>query len=358
MSNVANTTTINGSRGQAPVAVIAKAKPPKEPRRPRAARRQPAAITAPVPRDAGAPKSLDALLQDYHSTFQACEVGLKALGKVENSVSDEEWSAGTNEVHVPNDAAREALIDAPVATLADIVLKLRFYLEVGDYSWGDQIIKNILRDMDKVSEQPAQALSAAQPGVTCTPLDVRQTDEVEAALEQITRALDIVDELAGDILHYCKKKAEANRLAFLSDAIGKYVRDVQAILTAAQDDRRKADDVRLASRRAITMDPVLALWKEVLATENEINSWPQDRADPAESEASEQRLLDTGKRFMEAKPTTALGVAAKLKYLAIIKNHQRPSTVPDEREVEIVREAVRQLTGDPNWTIEQESAVG
>jgi hypothetical protein len=217
--------------------------------------------------------------------------------------------------------------------------------------------------LPSVDKPPAEQLLPRQVEQTqpmepvCAALSDFQVDEAEHALKQITRALDIINELHGDLVHYCKKEAEAARLAFLSDAIDKYVSDVKAILTAAQEDRRKADDVRIASHRPSTVDPVLAIWEEVIKLENEVERWPESDEDSPIFEDLQKRCLDAGTDLVFATPTTAQGVAAQLKYLAMLDSHENHDRA-DPRYIEIVRHAVRHLTGDPTWTIEQESAVG
>lgn len=108
------------------------------------------------------PKPLKALLREYRKTYQAWGVALKALAPQEDSMSEEAWNAATTAAGDLNAAAREAMIEAPVVTLSDIALKLRFLFEVDDEDidssepapndWDARIVKNILRDIDKPSE--------------------------------------------------------------------------------------------------------------------------------------------------------------------------------------------------------------
>ncbi len=95
-------------------------------------------------------KSLQVLLRQYRKSCRDLQDALKTM-------SDQEDLATIDAAHAPNDTAREVMIAAPVVTLADIAMKLRFFLEVGSgpsraespCPWGVQIVKNILRDLDR-----------------------------------------------------------------------------------------------------------------------------------------------------------------------------------------------------------------
>lgn len=93
-----------------------------------------------------------------------------------------------------------------------------------------------------------------------------------------------------------------------------------------------------------TPDPLVALWEEMLATEAEFNL----TCDRGAHEAAEQRMHAANERFMAATPTTAIGIALKLKHLAMVNSHEKADTA-ETYEVRTVRDLVRQLTGDPNW---------
>jgi hypothetical protein len=359
------TTTVNGSRGQAPAAVIAKAKPPKEPRRQPATRRQPSAATAPVPSVASQPKPLEGLMQEYQSTHRVCNATLVELGKHEHSMSEADWIAATGAATAPLGAAREAMIDAPVATLADIALKLRFYFEVGDYSWGDRIVKNILRDIDKLSEEPRAAQKAETPAeATVHPMQAapvrgslhsllwEKIDDISATLtyDEIANSLlaDTVEAMwnltgqAPNLSHYL------DRLNLVIHEQAARTSEIDRLTEELREDIKPLDAMALGARG---IDPVLALWDRVNNTEAAFNKSSED--DEAAHEAAEKEMSDAAEEFVSTKPTTALGIALKLKYLARVESHEKQEYA-GSHEVRIVRDLVRQLTGDPNWTSEQE----
>ena len=110
-------------------------------------KRQP---TKPAPQPA--PKSLKALLRQYRKTYREHGKNLRKLETASFSDAKEQLAAN-REAGASNDVAREAMIEAPVASLDDIATKLRFYFEVagGRFDadgWEARIARNILRDID------------------------------------------------------------------------------------------------------------------------------------------------------------------------------------------------------------------
>ena len=112
-------------------------------------KRQPTTEPAPLP----APKSLKALLREYRKTYREHGKNLRQLETATFSDAKEQLAAN-REAGASNDVAREAMIEAPVASLDDIATKLRFYFEVagGRFDadgWEARIARNILRDIEK-----------------------------------------------------------------------------------------------------------------------------------------------------------------------------------------------------------------
>lgn len=110
--------------------------------------------------------SLKTLLRQYNKTYRDYGKALKAVDVLEEDKDKLPPELIAAEAAATNryEEARTAMIQAPVATFADIAAKLRFYFEVGGdpqkfaraSEWEDQIVKNILRD---ISPSPTQGPS-------------------------------------------------------------------------------------------------------------------------------------------------------------------------------------------------------
>ena len=104
--------------------------------------------------------SLRSLLANYRETWRDLGPVLKEIDErdMAGEMEPSAHVAAVEAAHAPNDAARDALIEASVVTLHDIALKLRFYFEVGGDpkmfdtppDWGSEIVKNVLRDIDRM----------------------------------------------------------------------------------------------------------------------------------------------------------------------------------------------------------------
>ncbi|MCW5736339.1 MAG: hypothetical protein KIS73_19580 [Enhydrobacter sp.] len=95
------------------------------------------------------------MVRDYRKTYRDLGRALKAIDEQDmaKEMDPAARRAAVEAAHAPNDAAREAMIEAPVVSVEDIAAKLRFLLGVGggDFdpgSWEGRIVKNILRDVE------------------------------------------------------------------------------------------------------------------------------------------------------------------------------------------------------------------
>jgi hypothetical protein len=323
-------------------------------------------------------KSLKTLLRCYRRTY-------RDLGKTLKEIDEKDWSDPAAErsaieaAHAPNDAAREAMIAAPIVTFADIVTKLRFYFEVGGNltmfdnppNWEAQIVKNILRDIDKPSDgrQPSitdlfKASNSEQAALLEIP-----TGDTRNAGREIWRAADDIDiathgALSAVALVFGVLEDADRVVPSLEDAEGKYLRGyidqlyylIRDLHDRVKKVRQAGADIADLSRslkaapnapeRAARDEPLVKLWERVLVSEAEFNHTSED--DEAAHNAAERKMGDAAKQFLNATPTTPLGIALKLKYLARVNSHEQPA-VAKTYEARIVRDLVRQLAGDPDW---------
>lgn len=103
-----------------------------------------------------------------------------------------------------------------------------------------------------------------------------------------------------------------------------------------------------------TADPVVDLYERVMAAERAFDG-TAEKSDPVLHEKRGREADDAAVDFLEARPVTAAGIAAKLKYLAHTENHWKE---PEGfMEVRIIRDLVRQLTGDDTWTCPKPAGV-
>jgi hypothetical protein len=99
---------------------------------------------------------------------------------------------------------------------------------------------------------------------------------------------------------------------------------------------------------ADAIDPVRMLWPELLAADAAYRR-ADEEADPEGHAALEEKWEEVSSRFVMLQPTTAAGMALKLRYLAYTNSHEHPSAAGYE-DTRIIRDLVRQLSGDANWT--------
>lgn len=144
------------------------------------------------------PKSLKTLLKEYRKTYKEWNVALS--GDYEKDKTEEESSAYQEAAMAPCHAAIDAMIEAPVVSLEDIAIKLRFYFQVvkdGDAgvdlnSWEGRIVANILRDIEKPKSSSLRELRERCKAAfkAAAQADLAEAKEVKEAADQNWLDLD------------------------------------------------------------------------------------------------------------------------------------------------------------------------
>lgn len=150
-------------------------------------------------------------------------------------------------------------------------------------------------------------------------------------------AVHIMDHVSGD-----RGGRLVDRLLLLAHDMVPRIKAIEALIEKAGD---TLADLNPAAGKP---DPVVALYELAISAQDTFDRF-HEREDPVRNGVLEEEMDNAAYRVVMAKPTTAAGIAAMLKWLAHELEHYTPEN-SESLSAALVRNLVRQLLSDNTWT--------